>query len=215
MEISRASLSERDIQKAKTEKQRQLAIHNTRERLVFCKCLCCSKDPLFTRSTVINAKNARVHYRRDLTNCAPGERSALESRQPYVTLDNYLALYEGWLRGTHNQYGFRLASKHPSEAPGASQPSTQRNTVQALAQPAQDLLDFAYAHEIEVDNDTDLPYTRPIAVFKQGYMVGRWAEFYDGPGDRRPTSEHLLARLQGNDGSTRTRAHWNDDTGAL
>lgn len=158
MEISRASLSELDIQKARTEKRRQLAVHNTRERPVFCNCPCCSEDPLFTRSTVINAKNARVHHRRDLTNCAPGERSALASRRPYVTLDNYLALYEGWLRGTHNDYGARLALEHPSEALRASQPSTQRNTGQALAQPAQDLLDYAYAHDIEVDNDAYPPY---------------------------------------------------------
>ena len=215
MEVVQTTLSEHDIQKAKREKQRWLAVFSGRERPVFCNCLSCSTDPLFTRRTVIHIKNARLHCRRDLHNCTADERCALERRQPYVTLDNYLTLYEGWLRGTHNEYGARLASEPLSEAPGASQPATQRNAGQPAAQPAHDPPDFADADGSEANNAADPPYIRPNAVFKGGLLIGRWAEFYDGPGDRRPTSEQLQARLPGNDGSTRTRAHWNDDTGGL
>ena len=95
---------------------------------MFCNCLRCSTNPLFSRTRVINVKNARVHHRKDLNNCAAAETSVLERRQQYVTLESYLALYEGWLRGTHNEYGARLASEPLFEAPGASQPSRQRNT---------------------------------------------------------------------------------------
>ena len=213
MEITPASLSEGDIQEALSEKRVWLAVYSHRERPVFCNCLSCSTDPLFSRTRVINAKNARLHHRRDLNTCAAVETNQVEGRQQYITLDSYLPLYEGWLRGTHNEYGARIASEPLSEAPGASQPSTQRNIGQAAAQPAHDPPDFAYADGPEGDNAADPTYTRPNAVFKGGLLVGRWAEFYDGPGNRRPASEQLQARLPGNDGSTRTRAHWNDDTG--
>ncbi len=213
MEITR--LSEGYIQKALAERRNRLAVYCRNSRPVFCNCLSCSTDPLFARTVAIHVTNARIHCRRDLNNCAAGERSALEKRQPYVSLDSYLVLYEGWLRGTHNEYGARLASEAVYESPGANQPSTQRNTGQAAAQPAHDLPDFAYADGLEGDNAADPPYVRPNAEFKGGLLVGRWAQFYDGPGDRRPTSEQMQARLPGHGGSRRTRARWNDDTGEI
>ena len=132
-----------------------------------------------------------------------------------TTLDIYLALYEGWLRGTHNEYEARIASGSLCKAPGASQPSTQRNTGRAADQPAHDPPDFAYADGPEGDNAAAPSYIRPNAIFKGGLLVGRQAEFYDGLGDKRPTTDQLLTRLPGNDGSTHTRAHCNvnDDTG--
>lgn len=212
-------------------------------RPVFCQCLQCAKVPLLRRTSVIDVSTARKHNNRDVQNAAPEQKRQIESKQWHISPDAFLILYERYLRGSHNEYGALQAgssgvqgsqwqrdSRSPvhrphetSEMAGPSRApdhSAAHSNVQDHGASGHD----DHVHEASEDGqggghqagDQNAPrYIRPNAVYESDHLVGRWAEYYDGRGCRRPTSEELEGRLPGRDGSERTRARINEETSKL
>lgn len=71
----------------------------------FCLCSACSAKPLLRRTDVITQKAAREHCKNDVAN---GKRTANDDTAKYVSKEQFLKLYSGFLRGTHNEWGQRL-----------------------------------------------------------------------------------------------------------
>ena len=241
--LQHARLSEDEIKNYVHSKKIWLDGFNKQRRPVFCQCLQCAKVPLLRRTAVIDVSTARKHNNRDVQNSAPEQRRQLESKQWHISLDAFLTLYEGWLRGSHNEYGALQAGpsgvqgSHRDPESVALRPHTMSGVAgpsraldHSAAQPhlqdhgAPDHDDHVHeapddpweAHLADSPGDQDaIRYIRPNAVYSSEHLVGRWAEYYDGRGCRRPTSEELEGRLPGRDGSERTRARINEETGTF
>ena len=240
-DLQHARLSEEDIRNYVHNKKIWLDGFNKQRRPVFCQCLQCAKVPLLRRSAVIDVSTARKHNNRDVQNSAPEQKRHLESKQWHISLDAFLTLYEGWLRGTHNEYGALRAgpsgvqglqqypesvSLRQHEAARVRRSSTAPDRSVAhpnLQDDGQDDQSHAMSHEApatheplgapQSDDQNATRYIRPNAVYKSEHLVGRWAEYYDGTGCRRPALEELEGRLPGRDGSERARARINEETG--